>query len=286
VENKPFNKPVVSNYRPSIIDETEHWILGDGSLQPQVLVADGDWSTCVPEGERQNKNGLETVNCTNYSLLNCIETIGRLKYGTSFQSNLSERERGIRSGTTIYGNYIHNVCEKLRLQGTIPEDFLPFNDKITTWNEYYSPRILPYWMWKVSESWKRKYQYNHDWGFLYGDSLEIRQAKMLEALKFSPLSVAGYAWSRHADGLYHSDGFTTNHAFDIVKGVKGEYWLALDSYPDETGSFQKKLDWNYNFAEAKRHSLTRRLGGNTDVEPKYTKYLLYVFGEYIKDIFR
>lgn len=272
----------IQNFIPSTIDESTQWFLGDGCLPAGILFPDGHgWADFLPTGERQNKNGFETNNCTNYSLLNNIEAIGKKKYGSEFQNNLSERERGVRSGTTATGNNYQNVCECLRLQGVIPEAFLPFDDSIDTWEEYYSPRIIPFNLWKVSESWKKKYKYGHDWAFLPNDPLAVKRSKIKEALKYSPVSVAGYAWIQHEDGLYYNDG-QANHAFDVYDFVEGQYWLALDSYPDNSGSFIKKLSWDYNFTEGKRHSLDKNLSGDSESEPTYFAYLLYVLGCYLK----
>ncbi len=271
------------NVIPSRIDETQQWFLGD-SCSPAGIISDGhDWLAWLPQGEEQSKNGFDSINCTNYSLLNNVETLGKRKYGAEFQNNLSERHRGNESGTTPYGNSLHNVCESLRATGALPEVFLPFDNTIDSWNKYYAPKPTTYPLWKVAESWKRKYQYNHDWVFLPGDPLEVKQAKMMEALKYSTLSVSGAAWYQHDDGLYYSDG-STNHAFDLVDSEKGKWWLVLDSYKDGSGTFFKKLAWNFNFGEAKRHSLEKKLGGDTAPEPTYTEYIIYRIKCYLKDI--
>ena len=71
----------------------------------------------------------------------------------------------------------------------------------------------------------------------YENHIDNKQ-RMMEALKYSPLWTAGFAWYQK-DGLYRSYG-TANHAFLVVGYVEGEYWLAFDSY----SPFLKKLDWN------------------------------------------
>lgn len=276
----------IQNWRPSIIDTSEQWYLGgEKCIETDELVPDGQWMKWFPAGERQNKNGLETNNCTNYSLLNCIEAIGRKKYGIEFQSNLSERERGIRSSTQPNGNTLQNVCECLRKQGTIPEAFLAFDNTIDSWGEYYSPNPIPFSLWKVSESWRTKYKYAHDWAILPSDTLEERQRKMKEALKYSPLTVAGHAWTRRGDGLYYSDG-EVNHAFDIAGYMDGKYWIAIDSYPDEKGSFEKRLAWNYHFREAKRHSLEKNVSGVLENKSNRTGYVKYLISWYLWDLLR
>lgn len=275
----------IQNFLPSQVPHEGQWYLGDGCSPADLLFPDGHgWGPFMPMGEVQSRDGFDSTNCTNYSLLNNIESIGRKKYGIEFQANLSERHRGIESGTTQFGNNFQNVCESLRTTGAIPEAFLPFDNTINSWVKYYSPRPMTFALWKVAESWKRKYSYNHDWVFLSGDSLEVKQAKMKEALKYSPLSVAGYAWAKR-DGLYRSVG-QANHAFDVYDFVEGKYWIALDSYADSTGSFIKNIAWDYNFTEAKRHSLTKNVGAEFAPEPKYTEYLAYRIKWYLKEIMK
>jgi len=95
-----------------------------------------------------------------------------------------------------------------------------------------------------------------------------KQVRMKEALKYSPLAVSGYAWSRHADGLYYKDG-RDNHAFMVYDYVEGKEWLAFDSYDN---SF-KELEWNYNFGQVKRFSLNLNHTGKLPGESRFSGWI-------------
>ncbi|MBX4188167.1 MAG: hypothetical protein KW793_03470 [Candidatus Doudnabacteria bacterium] len=272
------NKPVPQNFILAPITD-DQFILGDGNLSAEVLMPNGHgWDEYLPLAEVQSRGSLETSCCSAYGTLNCIEAIGKKKYGASFQNNLSERYLSIMAGMDGNGGFPHLIAETLRKEsGAIPEVFLPFTDKITTLNQYFSPKPMSYSLFKVGRHWLTKYTVGHEWVFM-GGTITEKQTKMKEALKYSPLGVAGYAWSLHTDGKYYHDG-PDIHWFQIYDFKEGEYWLANDTY----FPFVKKLDWNYDFGYCKRYSLTRKLGGEhlTD-EPgnailPYSLYLLKYF---------
>jgi len=286
-------KPLNTGFHDSIIDEREHYMLGDGWLSPMTLMKKGQsWEQYLPDDEFQNRNNVETMNCTNYGTLHALATLGNRLFNTDqngvmfaknarpFQANLSERYTGIISGTTQYGNDPHHVVEVIRtISGCIPEVYLPFDSTITTFQKYYSPRPISFSLFKTGYSWMKKYEVGHDWVFSLPDTPTERKEKMMIALKYSPLGAAGFAWSLHGDGKYYSDG-PANHWFTVYGYVENDCWLVFDSY-DNT---HKKLDWNYNFSQAKRYSIRRRVGSANESEPRFletlTAYLSYLFKSY------
>lgn len=270
---------------PSIIDETTHYIMGDGCLpSPDVLMPGGHgWGSFLPPDEVQARNGLETENCTNYGTLHAIATLGKRKFGLSFQTQLSERYTGILTGTTTFGNDPHKVAELIRtLCGVIPEVFLPFDDSIKNWQQYYSPKPMTWALLNIGLSWLKKYTFGHDWVFVAADPLASRQAKMVDALQYSPICVSGFAWSQHADGMYYSDQPYQNHWFEIYDFVYGQYWMAFDSY-DNT---HKKLDWNFDFGQCKRYSLSLKVGGDAPVKVPWIESLETFVKSYFWEIIK
>lgn len=271
-------------YTPSEINEDEHYMLGDGWLKAEILMPEGHgWGDYLPVSEIQNRNGLETFNCTSYGTLHALATLGKKKFGAQFQNNLSERYSGVMTGTTPNGNDPHRVIELIRtFCGVVPEVFLPFDDTIQSWSEYYRPNPMSYYLFQVGRHWLKKYKIGHDWVFSPNDDTKTRQEKMKEALKFSPLGVSGYAWYERGDGRFYSLG-KPNHWFTIYDYIDGNSWLAFDSY-DNT---HKRLDWNFEFGQAKRYSLdliNANLG--EAVEPAKLPYAVYLIKSYFNEILR
>ncbi len=273
------NIPVQKNFITPKIEE-DHFIMGDGNLTEAPLMPNGHgWSKYLPIEESQSRNGLETSCCPAYGTIHAMATIGKEKYGISFQSDLSERYLSVLSGMSGSGGDPHEIAGVMRNVGAIPEAFLPFNDSIRTLGQYFSPKPMSYALFKIGFHWLKKYEFGHDWVF-FGGGVEQKQAKLKEALKYSPVGVSGYAWSLHSDGKYYHDGPDIHwfEVFDYEENQNGEItsWLAFDSY----APFIKRLEPRYDFGYAKRYSLTKKLGADSIGDTPgsailpYCKYLL------------
>lgn len=272
------NIPVSQNFIPQPI-EKESYVMGDGRLPLEILLKDGeDWDKWLPSPETQRKNGVDPNSCPAHGILEAVEAIGKRKYGASFQSNLSERYLSIMSGMKGQGGFPFQVAEYMRLIcGAIPEVFLPFDSTITSVKKYFTPSPMSYGLFKIGAHWATKYIFKHEWVFDPNENLlvEEKRRRIIEALKSSPVGVAGYAWSLHRDGKYYNDG-PAIHWYILSGYKKNDYMKARDSY----SPYDKKLDWNYSFAYAERYSLNKRLGSdNISDEPNsavipYLKYLL------------
>lgn len=277
VENKPVSRNFIE--RPITSD---HYVLGDGNIEGQSLMPDGHgWSQYLPLGETQLKNGIDPSSCPAGGTLNAVEAIGKYKYGSSFQSDLSERYLSIISGMDGHGGDPHHIAEVMRtIAGAIPEVFLPFDSSITTLGKYFSPRPITYALFKTGWHWHQVYDFKHQWLFYGDETLQQKQTFIKLALRYSPVGVAGYAWSLHSDGKYYNDGPPV-HWFTVFDYVEGDFWLAFDTYPP----YVKKLDWNYNFAYAKGYSLNRYLHGDTPDEPTPCKlqYCMYLLNWFISN---
>lgn len=274
-------------YIPTKIDEQEHYILGDGWLQAQVLMPNSHgWGDYLPKDEDQRKNGLETMNCSNYGTNHALAILGKKKFGAQFQTDLSERYGGTMTGTTMDGNDPHTVIEKIRtFCGVVPEVFLPFDTSITSWAKYYSPKPMSYWLYATGKHWLKKYKVGHDWVFTSNIPLKDKQDKMKYALQFSPLGASVFAWSQHVDGMYYSDQPGQNHWITVYDFVEDQYWMIFDSY-DNT---HKKLAWNFDFGQVKRYSLEFNGTGavlGDKPESAITSYVFYLLGLWAKEIIK
>ena len=241
----------------------DQWVLGSAlQIEGPILCPDGQWDEYLPVEEIQHRSGFDTMNCTNYGSLNAWEILAYKVCGIKF--NWSERYTGVGTGTTKVGNYPHKVNEIIRKEiGLIDEALLPFDDTITSWNKYYSPKPMDPALLARGKRFLNKYELGHDWVFVNGTP-EQKAEKMVEALKYSPVCASVDAWrKRRSTGLYFKDkGGQDNHWGTIYGYVEGEYWKFFDHY-DET---HKRLEWKYDFAYAKRYCIKLVEKGNENTK--------------------
>ena len=239
--------------------KSDHYTLG--ALGGPIINTTGQWD--VPQREIQRKNGLETMNCTNFGTNNALEILFRKQYGIVI--NASERYSGVMTRTKQTGNSPHNVIEIIRCYaGMVPESVLPFSDDIDTWNEYYSG--VTFAMKIQGLQFIKQWDIRHEWvvNGTGGDENE----KIKDALQYSPIGVAVNAWNLH-NGRYFRNG-GDNHWCVIVGYREGEYWLVYDSYEDD----MKKLEWEFGFTRAKRYAISPRQTIDTTFIVRATQGLL------------
>ena len=231
----------------------EEYVFGASPIKKEVLKPDGQWDEFLPPNEYQNRNLLETYNCTAYGTLNCIEILLRFKFGMF--EDFSERFTGVAAGTRPPGNNPHIVCQAIRHTGLISDKLLPFGD-INQVEKYYSPDPLTADLLYSGKSWLDKWEFMHEWILL---NTVLKQSDLLmETLTHSPVGIAVYAWRR--DGAYYTrNNEPENHWATIYGYKKGEFWKCFDSYDDT----RKKLAWNYPFSMGKKFILNKI---NTKVE--------------------
>ena len=229
--------PINNGYKHKEIEPGEHHF---GSVNREVLQENGQWTEFLPEEERQSGRLVETMGCTGYGTNNALEMFISRKYG--IKVNLSDRALNKASNTSRSGNNINNVLDTVRKSfGAVAETIWPWDRDTFTWDMYYSS--MPKSVYDVGKNWLNFNELSYD-------NVALNPRMMMEALKYSPLIVAGYAWYLE-NGLYRSYG-RANHCFTVVGYVEGQYWLAYDSY----SPFLKKLAWDFQFGACKSINLT------------------------------
>lgn len=233
------------------IDPVEHYMFGDGSLKAEVIKPDMNWKDDVPFFEPQCRK-IETMFCTCYGTINAIETLMSAKYGIK-NENYSERFTAILAGVSPYkGGSPHSVAEAIRKYGLIPEGMLPFDDSIISREVLIKPNPMTQNLLNEGKKWLEEWDFKHEW------LSSPDKAKMMDALKTSPLGIGVYAWVFNKDKqVYFQPSWATpNHWCEmiLVNAVQDQYWEAYDSYKAEF----KKLDWNYPFKFVKRYSLVKK----------------------------
>lgn len=218
-DNKNKNRGLILA-RPELRD----WVFGGISgVTHEVLRPDGQWLLYLPDKEWQNQHGLETMACVSYAHNNVLETLFRQR---GIPTNFSDRFTAKVSGTTRSGNSLSAVAYNAAHLGMVSEVIWPWPADVTTWDGYYIEP--PDGAYAEALNFLKKWALNYEW-------VEATPAKMMEALKFSPLQVCN---------LYHS--------FEVIGYEEGVRWLTFDTYGDCNGS----LPWDYKFEAAMLHFVT------------------------------
>jgi len=241
-----MDKPIKSGV---IIEEptAEDWLLGDASFGKEILVSDGDWSKYLPSKEKQ-RQGFESMACTNFSSTSAIEiyfnfliknkriSVGNLDWLTDkgyFDKegslNFSDRFDAIVSGTTSSGNSLKNPAQAKHKYGLIPDKMLPWTDNRS---EYFDKNKIAQEWYTLGQEFLLRFPINYE---------RVSRRNFAEALKYSPLAGAVFAWNGVANGVYYKVDSRINHAICIFEPPK--IWQIWDSYDP----FIKKLADNYIF---------------------------------------
>lgn len=212
-------------------DERDY-MFGANKIDKVVLKADGQWTDVLPEDEYQAGNRFDSMSCTCFSLLNVIEMLAKVKFKENW--NKSDRFTAKLSGVGPNGNSLVNVLKSVSKNNGLVDEIDWSWSRITfDWNSYFSP--IPMSIQLKGKEWLKHYQ-------VYYERVTENKQLMMEALKYSPLYLSGYAWYARGEKYYSYS--TANHAFTVVGYKEGEYWLAYDSY----SPFLKKLDWDFRFS--------------------------------------
>jgi len=200
----------------------------DTGLAKKPLVEDGQWDEYLPGDEIQRGKYFDTMGCVSFACLNTIETLAKRKWGADW--NKSDRFTAKMSGTGRNGNHLSNVMWSVKNHGTVNENTWTWDRDKFSWNDFY--RSIPADVKGVGKRWGKEYEAGYE--FLHRHPNTYK-----EALRFSPIWCAGFAWYKKGD-LYYNYG-RANHSFIIYGYDWGNYWKVLDHYPP----YRKKLHWSF-----------------------------------------
>lgn len=251
----------------------DQYVLGASrfSARPILMPGGHGWGKFKPAVEIQRKNGVETMNCSNYGTHNALETLAAFSGFEDFPKNCSERYSGVGTGTTRSGNTPHTVAEIIRNEiGVIPEAELPFDESINSWDEYYSPKPMAPELLARGKKTLARFEIGHDWVFVDG-ALADKQEKLGVALERGTVALSVYAWmsAEGEDGnTYYikRPGTPDNHWVQLLDFKEGAWWLVYDHYDKA----EKYLAWEYDFCFAKVYYLDRIEQPETPQAPVYT----------------
>jgi hypothetical protein len=126
---------------------------------------------------------------------------------------------------------MENVIESVRKKdGSVDETTYPFDFDKFNRIEYF--KTVPKDVVEVGKRWLETYSVGYE-------AVQEHQNAIKEALKYSPVWCAGYAWYLK-NNLYQNYG-RANHCFLVYGYVDGSHWKVLDQYEP----YLKKLAWNF-----------------------------------------
>lgn len=189
-----------------IIHELHLGMLGGPADELPDLMPDGNWEPHLPDFERQQKLGLETMNCVQFSRLNVCETLARF-YGSSL--NLSDRFLYWASGCTAQGNTFRACDYGLRENGCCDEGLWPWIEQLS--RDQYGvkpPAAIRAEAAKLSSEW--------NFGMLH--FVPITRDAIRAALRKTPL---WFCNETHAMMIFRADDAGV-HIFDTYPGSAGD----------------------------------------------------------------
>lgn len=223
------------------IDDRDE-IFGSISSTPfEILQESSDWIEFLPPQELQSRGSIEPYSCVPSSILKNIQTLIKRKYG--IDRNYSERFLSILAETGKNGGSSPRaVLQFLRKIGVPLDKHLPFDESITTFDEYFiklSPKLMAL-----------AKEFTDEWNLRYD---EVNLKDIPEALKSSPLIASVSAWFQKGEKYYKPEGSRDNHLTLLYK-VNGVY----DTYIDGDGDAFKTLEENYKHETVKRFHIEQK----------------------------
>jgi len=278
-ENKNLVYDIKPNNFIAPVFNPEDYVFGAKQLPEEVLREDGQWLDFLTPFEDQ-KRKIETSACATYGTLHILGIILEEKFGI-LDTNFADRFNATLSGTTKLGTSPHTTAESVRKNGVIPEEDLPFDDSINTWEEYYAP--IPTNLINKGKQWLQKFSFMHEW--VFDTKIPNKQSKMMKTLRFSPLGVSVYAWVFDNDKNVYvkPEGMNDNHWCVCIGYKENEYWIIKDTY----APYVKHLDWDYDFSFSKRYYVEKKTETSEEtIEVIPITYYIKRFFQFIINIFK
>lgn len=242
------------NFKYPTIKETD-FHFGSGKIVGTVLRENGDWRDYLPLEEAQSRAWLEPSSCYVSAQQNAIATILEEQFGIK-DSNFSARFNCIFANGTPSGGDPLVGAQTFRDYGLIPEELLPFNENIYTWQEFVSFKYANKNVCLSSgKGFKGAWELNYDIVSTREEPLDVKFKKLKEALKYSPICLS--VWGEtDANGNYvpKQQGIHDTHFVEAVYvDDENRIWIR-DTYP----KFDKILPSFYNFDFSLRWSIAKK----------------------------
>ena len=177
------------------------------SLGTEIRNESGDWTSFLPDGERQSSRNGDSQACVTFSALNSIET--QMKFLTGSAENYSDRWTAKRSNTQPNGNYLWQVADTIRKEGLVLETDYPAPSTYT-WAEYHAdiPEPLAGQLVAKGKTWLDNWSIGYEWIGLTPESF-IRHLKHAPIQAVFPAhAVMIYKYDPKLDVLLYLDSYS------------------------------------------------------------------------------
>lgn len=241
----------------------DHYFLGSNKLTERfgaaVLMPGGrGWKDYLPAPEDQSNRYIEPEDCTIANALKAWETVAnKLKADgvlreTDFPKNCSERFNAICADIGPQGASPFTSANSIASNGVIPENILPFNDKIRTWDEFYHPKPMTDDFKKLAESCTKYVNLQREWVFNdVSNQLPLSEKiqKIQTALERGVVCVSVYAWNDPVNGVYEKSINQMDEHWTLMYDQDG-FSKIFDTYPpyfkDVFQNFQSAILYTMN----------------------------------------
>jgi hypothetical protein len=217
---------------------------GETGIVPEVLQESGQWDYYLPAFENQ-ATYFETFRCVTFSMFHCWQIILKRKYNEIW--DFSERLAATLNGTTREGNSMYWVAECARkIYGFVSWLKWP-NDEGKTWEEEYKP--IPQNLIDLAKANLSELKINYEW------VEPCSPNNLKQALKYSPLQIAIYAFGPKVNGVYQRiDGHMPNHCVTLYGWDEKGNWKIFDHY---LGNEKRLLAPDYIIGYGMKYSITK-----------------------------
>lgn len=185
-----MNKKIKQNF---IYPKIDHKTRTFGStLSSPVLNIDGDWRSYLPPVEDQKRRGVESSACFIEAQQHAIATILEFKYSI-IDSNYSARFNALLSDGTEWGGDPIVGIDSMRKDGLVKEESMPFNEDITSWEDYHSWKgVNKEEVLKEGKEFADKWKINYRITVEKDMPLEVKYANIKRDLRYSSVCVSVY----------------------------------------------------------------------------------------------
>lgn len=247
------------------------WVAGSRKATKRFggdIKPDADWTALNPNREHQKRNGLETMNCTNFATHNALIALAKL-HGFDFPEDASERYSGVMTGTDRQGNSPHNVIEKIRnFAGVLRETRLPWTTQ-SKWEEYYSPSPMDENLVAEAQQPLKTVVIGHEWVFNGHRDPAHKRDLLKRYLRRGPICVSVDAWTEK-NGVYVKEKQAPDNHWVWLMRYDGDFPVIRDQYLP----FEKKLAPDYDFGCAKVYFMSKNESG---LDPNSFHYFVWLF---------
>jgi len=203
-------------------------------LDGKVLRADGDWRDFVPPSEDQNVNGVESSACYVEAQQHALATLQEEEFNEA-DNNYASAWNVINSDGTEQGGDPIKGAQSIRHDGLVPENLLPFTDKIKTWQDFASFKVRgnPDLCKKVGQEWLKTWTPAWEIVFERNEDVKVKYTKLRQALTRGPVPISVCAWFER-DGVYFKPEYAQDNHLTLCVYVDEQnrpyFWDTYSPY--------------------------------------------------------